>query len=270
MTTLEAHNPTDRPVLVYLTLGATPGCVQDVSAITFTPAVSLNVIAPLMGSFTLTANQTVQIAAPDNLGLNGNLSFGTPPLNCPCPDWPNDVALAEFIINNGFQPNGQETIDISCVAGSNAYLGFDLSAGDWTTNGGAISVSQVRNSTRYRNTGLVGVFPYGCDNCTSSDSPPSCVGKQPQFVQAAPICNVQRSAAANQGGVVKVSFLGWTPVPLSTEQSFNLVRRALVGLVGVDTEVELDQMESIMRAAPAPEADKVPILNAIHALKSTL
>ncbi len=214
MTHLETRNDSDQPVLVYLTLGATPGCVQDVSAIMFHPAVSLNVVAPLMGSFTLAARQTVKITAPLGLGLNGNLCFGTPPLNCPCPDWPEGVALAEFIINNGFQSGGQETVDISCVCGSNAYLGFSLSANDWTSNGGAVAVTQIRNSTRDQNTGLVGVFPYGCDNCTSSDAPPSCVGQQPQFANSAPICNVQRSAASNQGGVVRVSFLGWTPVPL--------------------------------------------------------
>lgn len=214
MTHLETHNASDQLVLVYLTLGATPGCVQDVSTITFTPAVTLNVIAPLMGSFTVPAHHTIHIAAPDNLGLNGNLCFGSPPINCPCPDWPNGVALAEFIINNGFQSGGQETIDISCVAGSNAFLRFDLSAADWSSNGGAISVTQIRNSTRYQNTGLVGVYPYGCDDCTASVSPPSCVGIQSQFANSEPICNVQRPAATNQGGTVKVSFLGWTPVPL--------------------------------------------------------
>ncbi len=214
MTTLQAHNASDHTVLVYLTLGATPGCVQDVSTLVFTPAVALNVVAPLMGSFTLAKHETVQIAAPDGLGLNGNLCFGTPPLNCPCPDWPEGVALAEFILNNGFQPGGQETVDISCVCGANAFLGFDLSAGDWTSDGGSIAVNQIRNRTRYHNTGRVGVFPYGCDNCTSSDAPPECVGKHPQFANTAPICNVQRPAAGNQGGVVKVTFLGWTPVPL--------------------------------------------------------
>ena len=213
MTTLEAHNATDESVLVYLTLGATPGCVQDVSTITFHPSVTLNVVAPLMGSFTLARHETVKIEAPDGLGLNGNLCFGTPPLNCPCPDWPEGVALAEFIIDNGFQPGGQETVDISCVCGSNAYLGFDLSAGDWTSNGGAIQVNQIRNDTRYKNTGLVGVFPYGCDLCTASVEPPTCVGQHPEFANSIPICNVQRPADNNQGGNVKVSFFGWTPVP---------------------------------------------------------
>ena len=214
MTTLEVHNVSDQPVLVYLTLGATPGCVQDVSTILFEPAVSLDVLAPLMGEFILGKHRTVKIFAPDSLGLNGNFCFGTPPLNCPCPNWPEGVALAEFILNNGLQPGGQETVDISCVCGANAYLGFDLSAGDWTSNGGAISVSQIRNATRYQNTGLVGVFPYSCDNCTSSDAPPSCVGQQSQFANSEPICNVQRPAGSNQGGTVKVSFFGWTPVPL--------------------------------------------------------
>ncbi len=209
MTTLQAHNASDSPVLVYLTLGATPGCVQDVSTLVFTPAVSLNVLAPLMGSFTLSKGQTVEIAAPGDLGLNGNFSFGTPPLNCPCPEWPEGVALAEFIINNGFQPGGQETVDISCVCGANAFIQMHLSAGDWSSNGGVIQVSSFQNQTRYSNTGIVGVFPYGCDNCTSSDAPPSCVGKQSQFANSEPICNVQRPAASNQGGTVKVSFLGW-------------------------------------------------------------
>jgi hypothetical protein len=49
-----------------------------------------------------------------------------------------------------------------------------------------------------------------------------------------------------------------------------VVRRALVGLVGVDTAEELDQMEGVIRLTAAPAADKVGILDAIHALKATL
>ena len=155
-------------------------------------------------------------AAPAGLGLglNGNFSFGTPPLNCPCVEWQEGVNLAEFIVNNSFQPGGQETVDISCVCGANAFIKMELSAGDWTTNGGAIAVSSMANSTRFQNRGLVGVFPYGCDNCTSSDAPPSCVGQQPDQANTLPICNVQRPAASNEGGTVHVTFAGFTPVPL--------------------------------------------------------
>lgn len=212
-TKLRLTNDSPSPVLTYITLGATPGCVQDVADLTVTHGVTITKLYPLQGSFIMPPDLTVEITAPAGLGFNGNFSFGTPPLNCPCPDWPEGVALAEFIVNNGFQPGGQETVDISCVCGSNAYLGFDLSSDDWTTNGGTIPVKTIRNDMRYMNTGLVGVFPYGCDNCTASDSPPSCVGQQPQFSNASPICNVQRPATS-PGGVVRVIFYGFTPVPL--------------------------------------------------------
>jgi len=214
MTHLEVSNVSHHAVLTYLTLGATPRCVQDVALITLSPDLGMNTLYPLMGSFVLPAGVTVKVTAPEGLGLNGNLCFGTPPLNCPCPEWPEGVCLAEVIINNGFQPGGQETVDISCVCGANAFIQMDLSADDWTSNGGAIAVSSCANTTRYQNTGLVGVFPYGCDNCTSSDNPPECIGQQPDQVNALPICNVQRPASGNQGGIVKVTFKGFTPVPM--------------------------------------------------------
>jgi hypothetical protein len=212
LTQLKLSNTSYQPVLAYITLGATPGCVQDVALLTVTDGIVINRLYPLMGNFILPATTTVTIAAPEGLGFNGNFSFGTPPLNCPCPDWPEGVALAEFIINNGFQVGGQETVDISCVCGANAYLGFDLSSDDWTTNGGMIQVKKIRNATRYENTGLVGVYPYSCDNCVASSAPPSCVGKHPEYANTLPICNVQRPAGS-PGGVVHVVFEGFTPVP---------------------------------------------------------
>lgn len=215
MTHLEVTNATPRAVLAYLTLGATPGCVQDVALIAASGGAVIHALQPLMGTFELPPATTVRLVAPVGLGFNGNLSFGTPPLNCPCPAWPEGVNLAEFIINNGFQVGGQETVDISCVCGANAFLQVKLSAEDWSTNGGALAVTDFANQTRYENTGIAGVFPYGCDNCTSSDNPPACVGPQPSQVNTLPICNVQRPAAGNQGGTVRVIFRGFTPAPLS-------------------------------------------------------
>jgi hypothetical protein len=212
-TQLEVYNATATSVLTYLTLGATPGCVQDVAQVKVSHDIVITKEYPLQGHFTLPANTTVSLVAPQGLGFNGNISFGTPPLNCPCPDWPEGVALAEFIINIAeSQPTGQETVDISCVCGANAYLGFDLTSDNWTSNGGAISVTRIRNSTRYDNTGRVGVFPYSCTDCTASVNPPSCVGEHPEYANSAPICNVQRPAS-QPGGIVRVVFEGWTPVP---------------------------------------------------------
>jgi len=209
MTTLHVKNNSSQAVITYITLGATAGCVQDVSQL-ITDGNPITKMYPLMGHFELPAGATVTLSAPNNEGLNGNFSFGTPPLNCPTPQLPNGVVLAEFIINNGFQQNGQETIDISCVPGVNALLAFEMSSTDWTSNWGKItSVQKIENSTKLNNTDRVGVFPYGCDNCTSSDNPPECVGKQSKYANKEPICNVQRPAGNNQGGTLTLVFNGY-------------------------------------------------------------
>ena len=208
---MRVKNDTSGAVTVYVTLGATPGCVQDVTLLTISDSIVITKLYPLMGTFVLPATTTVTITAPAGDGFNGNFAFNTPPLNCPCPEWPEGVCLAEFIINNGFQVNGQETIDISCVCGANAFLEYELSADDW--NDGFNQVKHIKNNTRYENLNISGVYPYGCDNCTASVSPPSCVGIQPN-VNDLPICNVQRPASFNQGGDVTVVFKGFTPTPM--------------------------------------------------------
>jgi hypothetical protein len=47
------------------------------------------------------------------------------------------------------------------------------------------------------------------------------------------------------------------------------LRAALVGLVGVDTRAELEQLEAAMRLMPAPAQDKAATIDAIHALLAT-
>ena len=54
------------------------------------------------------------------------------------------------------------------------------------------------------------------------------------------------------------------------EADISLLRSALAGLIGADTEGELRQMEATMRVLPAPEADKAVSINAIHALLATM
>lgn len=46
----------------------------------------------------------------------------------------------------------------------------------------------------------------------------------------------------------------------------DILRAALIGLVGADDPAELRSMELVMRGLPAPEADKAATINAIHAL----
>lgn len=54
------------------------------------------------------------------------------------------------------------------------------------------------------------------------------------------------------------------------ESDIAVLRSALVGLIGVDGESDLKQMEATMRMLPAPDADKAVSINAIHALLATL
>ena len=54
------------------------------------------------------------------------------------------------------------------------------------------------------------------------------------------------------------------------EADIAMPRAALVGLIGVDGEDELRQMEATMRLLPAPDADKAVSINAIHALLATV
>jgi hypothetical protein len=209
-TILELENASNETVQVYLTLGATPGCVRNVADIPFVT----NVVHALQGWFELAPGGAVSYVTPQSLGLNGNFAFGAPPINCPTEAFPNGVNLAEFILNNGYQGTGaQETIDISAVAGVNAKLEFSMKGGGaWNAGPTVPLVTQFENKGLNDNSGQVGVFPYGCDDCTQSVSPPQCDGSPtpPPYgsCQTAAICNVQRDAST-AGGVVSITFRGF-------------------------------------------------------------
>lgn len=54
------------------------------------------------------------------------------------------------------------------------------------------------------------------------------------------------------------------------EKERDMLRSALVGLVGVDGKDDLESMEGVMRLMPAPAQDKAMTIDAIHALIATL
>jgi hypothetical protein len=205
-TQLVIRNASKKPVTVWITLGATPGCLQDVTQIPYVTSGT-----GLVGSFVLNSKQVTAAYAPAVLGFNANLSFNTQPLNCPCDAMPYGVNLFEFIINNGFQPAGsQETVDISCVAGVNCIIMAELSGATWNAGPTQPNVTKIQNGVPPTNTGKVGVYPFGCDTCTSITAPPSCPS-QPwpyETPQTDAICNVQRDATGPCGGIVKVTYLG--------------------------------------------------------------
>jgi hypothetical protein len=207
LTQLQIINATDTPVVVWITLGATPGCLQNIKQIPFIT----DSTAPLQGWFTLGANDSTPVYAPAGMGFNGNISFNTPPLNCPTPTFTQGVNIFEFIINNSFQgANSQETIEISCVAGVNCFIKSYLSGGNpWNASDSFPDVDSMYNAGINDNSGLVGVFPYGCDVCTGASKPPACTPPtNDSDKQTLPICTVQRNAVGAGGGLIQVLYLG--------------------------------------------------------------
>jgi hypothetical protein len=202
-TTLVVANGTDSDITAYFTVGVAADNVT-IGQIPFVTAVPGN---PNQGTFTVAANSSVQYAPPAGTTLIGNVCFGSPPINCPTKHWPTAVNLFEFSLD---LPAGSwETVDISCVAGVNSLMTVALAGGPgWNAGSTEPSVTSFHNKVPGHNTGLVGVYPIGCDICTGSQNPPTC--KTPvkhERPQSQPICNVQRNGS---GGTVTVTFAGYT------------------------------------------------------------
>jgi len=231
-TALCINNQSNNAVTCWLTLGAfpnfygtNPGFVQDVQVIK-----NAFVVSPpsppitmtgggLQGSFQLARGQKVTYNPPVGTAISGNVSFGTPPLSCPPTQYPNGINLGEFTLDNNtpiyvHPPQAvapQEAIDISCVNGVNCRMQFNLSGGgNWGTAGRS-SVSTFSNlplgtKPNSPNVDKVGVFPPGCDNCTSSVNP-GCNNVWLNWGKPSKtdLCNVQRPSTQS-GGTVEIQF----------------------------------------------------------------
>lgn len=89
----------------------------------------------------------------------------------------------------------------------------------------------------------------------------------------APACPAFRYpgiAECNCGGQKTRPKSSWELRAEQAETERDMLREALVGLVGVDGREDLEQMEGVMRLMSAPTADKVATINAIHSLLATL
>lgn len=199
----QIFNHSDSSITVYVTLGATWGCLQDVTKIPFVTSGS-----GLVGTFTLAAGDSTQIYAPDTLGFNGVISFGYAPDNCPSPNYPNGINQYEFIVNNSFQPGSpQESINISCVHGVNCVIRVDMITTNPFNAGPTVpALASFANSMDRNKLGIPGVYPYACTHCTDYIGAPTCI-QVPQPVSSQQICQVQRPANQS-GGLIKVIYLG--------------------------------------------------------------
>lgn len=78
MTTLEIKNATHKEVSAYITLGATPGCVQDVALLSLSHGVPITKLYALAGVFDLPAHTTLTVPKADAIMLQHIAEGGTP------------------------------------------------------------------------------------------------------------------------------------------------------------------------------------------------
>ena len=198
-TELLIHNPsTTDSLLVFLTLNIEDGWVNDVNGI-----FGISSTKKSQGSFYIKPTDTVSYTS--NKPFGANISFWKAPLNCPYPA----PTLYEVTLNNaGTVPKAQETVDISCVAGVTTYGKFTLADGGTWTNGRGDTITSITNSSLYNNTGISGVYPFGCTNCVNTNGTPVCAGAPPYATpNSINICNVSRPATAH-GGHVLLTYIG--------------------------------------------------------------
>jgi hypothetical protein len=205
-TLTKIYNGSKDTALVYVTLGATPGCLQQVSLIPFIT----DTIAGqrgLQGTFKLAPGDSTIAYAPDSLGFNGVISFNGQPSNCPDTTlYPTGINQYEFMINNAFQgSNAQESINISCVHGVNCVISIDVKTLNPFNAGPTIPVIQAFRNTLDRNAIISGVYSFGCDTCTGSKTLIPCI-KYPQPAHEKSDCQVQRNSTQS-GGLIKVIYL---------------------------------------------------------------
>jgi hypothetical protein len=200
-TSFEVVNTTKDSVLMYLTINSPTDstCVQSVDGIF---GIHNN---SLQGSIWIQPDDTFKYTP--KLTFSGNISFGTPPQNCPSKEWANGVNIFEWSVN---VPKGSnESLDVSCMAGVNCIIRVDLIGGAyWITNGKIIT--SIQNKEMWKNTGIYGVFPYGCTNCINTKGKQSCQtpNEKPNKEK---ICTPTRNTN-RKGGKIRVSFLGYTPI----------------------------------------------------------
>ncbi len=216
-TNLRIRNTTGAPVPVLITLGGGYG-INNVSQL---PA-SWNV-APypdgtgLKGTCTLGANATISFNS-GNRSFSGNIAFGPTFAAMGCGGsqcYPNATNLAEFTLNlRG------ETVDISNVNGTNAFIEFQLEGGPpWTDNVSPAAVASFANKDIGQNANIPGVYGWQATTCTGNANPPNPVSGCPApnngpgtaELSSSHSCNVQRAGNANFGGDVTINFNGWTP-----------------------------------------------------------
>jgi len=216
-TNLVLKNTTGLTVPVLITLGAGYG----INSVNQLPAAWSITVYPdgtnLKGQFSLGPNASVSFNSGSQ-SFSANFAFGPTFAAIGCGGsacYPNATNLAEFTLNF---PG--ETVDISNVNGTNAFIEFQLSGGPtWTDNVSPDPVTDFANKDIGQNANIPGVYGWQATTCTGNANPPNPVAGCPapnnapamSELSSTSLCNVQRAGDAGFGGTVTILFNGWTP-----------------------------------------------------------
>lgn len=196
-------------VKVYLVLQGDPDYfvtnIRDIPFVT-------NFIYKDSGFFVLESGGYVSFVNQRNKGLKTYISFGELPKEEPTDEYPNGINFVNVTLNNHLEGFcSTEKLSINCVNGVNSLIKIStISGGDWSVDSKQESVTNIRNKELGDNVGCIGVYPYGCDMCTTILKPTNKTFspiKAPKNVktQKDSICEIQRSTTKN-GGIVLVEF----------------------------------------------------------------
>lgn len=169
---------------------------------------------PCKGSFWAKKNQ--QYLLNDSTSMYGAVvSFGADNYGCEAAiahGWDYGINIFEFTINT--PSTGNESTDLSCLDGLNSYLKLTVSDTlNWIAGGNVFKNPAKNTWPLSKNCGIVGVYPYHCDVCIDTLTPPHPVCFPWQGCSKNSVNNCQLDRATVRGGYIKCEFLGFTPIP---------------------------------------------------------
>jgi len=167
------------------------------------------------------AKKDVEYHLGDTLALYGAVvSFGADNYGCEAAiyyGWIYGINIFEFTVNT--PSTGNESTDLSCLDGLNSFLKLTVSdTTNWIAGGNVFVGSTENKFPLLANCGIVGVYPYHCDVCIDTLTPPHPVCfpwvNPDSSCTDNPVNNCQLDRATVRGGNIMCEFLGFTPVPL--------------------------------------------------------
>lgn len=154
-----------------------------------------------LGDTTVLYGAVISFGA-DNYACDAAISHG----------WQYGVNIFEFTINT--PSNGNESTDLSCLDGLNSFLKLTVSDTlNWIAGGKTFKNPAETRFPLSANCGIVGVYPYHCDVCIDTLTPPHPVCFPFEGCSKNPVNNCQLDRATVRGGNITCEFLGFTPVP---------------------------------------------------------